>query len=58
MQVKEPSAPAKMNPAGGLAWQSYSEDTNALDPSAFTKDGLVEQHSMTWDKSDYLWYTT
>ncbi|KAF7096810.1 hypothetical protein CFC21_098707 [Triticum aestivum] len=56
--VKEPSAPAKMNPAGGLAWQSYSEDTNALDSSAFTKDGLVEQLSMTWDKSDYLWYTT
>ncbi|XP_051199773.1 beta-galactosidase 9 [Lolium perenne] len=56
--VKEPSAPAKMNPAGGFSWQSYSEDTNSLDSSAFTKDGLVEQLSMTWDKSDYLWYTT
>jgi hypothetical protein len=58
VQVKEPSAPAKMNPAGGFSWQSYSEDTNSLDSSAFTKDGLVEQLSMTWDKSDYLWYTT
>lgn len=56
--VKEPSAPAKMNPAGGFSWQSYSEDTNSLDDSAFTKDGLVEQLSMTWDKSDFLWYTT
>ncbi|XP_047083324.1 beta-galactosidase 9-like [Lolium rigidum] len=56
--VKETSAPAKMNPAGGFSWQSYSEDTNSLDSSAFTKDGLVEQLSMTWDKSDYLWYTT
>ncbi|CAM0910213.1 unnamed protein product [Alopecurus aequalis] len=56
--VKEPSSPAKMNPAGGFAWQSYSEDTSSLDSSAFTKDGLVEQLSMTWDKSDYLWYTT
>ncbi|GJN38687.1 hypothetical protein PR202_gb27752 [Eleusine coracana subsp. coracana] len=56
--VKEPSAPATMSPAGGFSWQSYSEATNALDDRAFTKDGLVEQLSMTWDKSDYLWYTT
>uniref|UniRef100_A0ACD5WVU8 Uncharacterized protein n=1 Tax=Avena sativa TaxID=4498 RepID=A0ACD5WVU8_AVESA len=56
--VKEASAPAKMSPAGGFSWQSYSEDTNSLDSSAFTKDGLVEQLGMTWDKSDYLWYTT
>ncbi|XP_025810891.1 beta-galactosidase 9 isoform X1 [Panicum hallii] len=56
--VRAPSAPARMSPAGGLSWQSYSEATNALDDRAFTKDGLVEQLSMTWDKSDYLWYTT
>ncbi|KAF8652109.1 hypothetical protein HU200_063059 [Digitaria exilis] len=57
--VQEPSAPATMSPAiGGFSWQSYSEATNALDDRAFTKDGLVEQLSMTWDKSDYLWYTT
>uniref|UniRef100_K3XWH9 beta-galactosidase n=1 Tax=Setaria italica TaxID=4555 RepID=K3XWH9_SETIT len=56
--VKEPSAPATMSPAGGFSWRSYSEATNSLDDRAFTKDGLVEQLSMTWDKSDYLWYTT
>ncbi|XP_062223712.1 beta-galactosidase 4 [Phragmites australis] len=56
--VKEPTLLPKMNPVVRFAWQSYSEDTNSLDDSAFTKDGLVEQLSMTWDKSDYLWYTT
>ncbi|KAJ1278558.1 hypothetical protein BS78_04G088900 [Paspalum vaginatum] len=56
--VREPTLVPKMNPVLRFAWQSYSEDTNSLDDSAFTKDGLVEQLSMTWDKSDYLWYTT
>uniref|UniRef100_A0A0D3GI21 Beta-galactosidase n=1 Tax=Oryza barthii TaxID=65489 RepID=A0A0D3GI21_9ORYZ len=56
--VTAASSPAKMNPAGGFTWQSYGEATNSLDETAFTKDGLVEQLSMTWDKSDYLWYTT
>nr|CAB3446125.1 unnamed protein product [Digitaria exilis] len=58
MQVKEPTVLPKMNPVLRFAWQSYSEDTNLLDDNAFTKDGLVEQLSLTWDKSDYLWYTT
>uniref|UniRef100_A0ACD5Z5X0 Uncharacterized protein n=1 Tax=Avena sativa TaxID=4498 RepID=A0ACD5Z5X0_AVESA len=56
--VKAPTLLPKMHPVVRFAWQSYSEDTNSLDDSAFTKDGLVEQLSMTWDKSDYLWYTT
>ena len=56
--VSESSAPARMSPVGGFSWQSYSEATNSLGDRAFTKDGLVEQLSMTWDKSDYLWYTT
>ncbi|KAF8691534.1 hypothetical protein HU200_040681 [Digitaria exilis] len=56
--VKEPTVLPKMNPVLRFAWQSYSEDTNSLDDNAFTKDGLVEQLSLTWDKSDYLWYTT
>ncbi|RCV04842.1 hypothetical protein SETIT_1G033600v2 [Setaria italica] len=56
--VKEPTLLPKMTPVLQFAWQSYSEDTNSLDDSAFTKDGLVEQLSLTWDKSDYLWYTT
>lgn len=58
VQVKEPTLLPKMTPVLQFAWQSYSEDTNSLDDSAFTKDGLVEQLSLTWDKSDYLWYTT
>ncbi|EES06516.1 beta-galactosidase 4 isoform X2 [Sorghum bicolor] len=56
--VKEPTLLPKMNPVLHFAWQSYSEDTNSLDDSAFTRNGLVEQLSLTWDKSDYLWYTT
>ncbi|VAI57128.1 unnamed protein product [Triticum turgidum subsp. durum] len=56
--VKEPTLLPKMHLVVRFAWQSYSEDTNSLDGSAFTKNGLVEQLSMTWDKSDYLWYTT
>ncbi|CAN6169613.1 unnamed protein product [Urochloa humidicola] len=57
--VRAAAAPATMSPAiGGLSWQSHGEATNSLDSRAFTKDGLVEQLSMTWDKSDYLWYTT
>ncbi|OAY82569.1 beta-galactosidase-like [Ananas comosus] len=56
--VKSPTVPAKMNPVGGFSWESYNEETNALDDSSFTKNGLYEQISLTWDKSDYLWYTT
>ena len=51
VQVKEPTLLPKMNPVLRFAWQSYSEDTNSLDDSAFTKDGLDSL-------SDYLWYTT
>ncbi|AQK59754.1 beta-galactosidase 4 [Zea mays] len=57
--VKEPTLLPKMSPVmHRFAWQSYSEDTNSLDDSAFARDGLIEQLSLTWDKSDYLWYTT
>lgn len=47
-----------MNPVGKFSWTSYGENTNSLDDNSFTKDGLYEQLSQTWDKSDYLWYTT
>ncbi|CAN6360820.1 unnamed protein product [Urochloa humidicola] len=57
-QVKEPTLLAKMNLGLWFAWKSYTIDTNSLDDSTFTKDGLVEQLSLIWDKSDYLWYTT
>ncbi|KAG8088953.1 hypothetical protein GUJ93_ZPchr0011g28181 [Zizania palustris] len=56
--VKEPTLLPKMNPVVRFAWQSYNANTKSLDDRAFTKDGLVEQLSMTWDKSDYMWYTT
>ncbi|KAK8970516.1 hypothetical protein KSP40_PGU008579 [Platanthera guangdongensis] len=44
----------KMIPVGSFSWQSYNEETNSLDDSSFTKTGLYEQISLTWDKSDYL----
>ncbi|PKA63661.1 Beta-galactosidase [Apostasia shenzhenica] len=44
----------KMTWAGSFSWQSYSEETNSLDDSSFAKNGLYEQISQTWDKSDYL----
>lgn len=58
MQVGAQSSQMKMEWVGGFSWMSYDEETNSLDADAFTKDGLVEQISMTWDRSDYLWYTT
>ncbi|KAL3840818.1 hypothetical protein ACJIZ3_025409 [Penstemon smallii] len=39
-------------------WQSYVEDTSSYDDNSFTVVGLLEQYNTTWDKSDYLWYTT
>jgi hypothetical protein len=56
--VNEPSVLATMSPADGFSLWSYSKATNSLDDRTFTKDDLVEQLSMTWDKSDYLWYST
>ncbi|XP_072960476.1 beta-galactosidase-like isoform X2 [Typha angustifolia] len=57
-KVAAPTLPAKMTWAGKFSWKSYNEETDAYDDNSFTKDGLYEQLSMTWDKSDYLWYTT
>ncbi|KAJ1691165.1 hypothetical protein LUZ63_015320 [Rhynchospora breviuscula] len=56
--VKAPTVWPKMNPVGKFSWTSYNEDTNSLNDNSFTKDGLYEQIGQTWDKSDYLWYTT
>ncbi|PWZ04092.1 Beta-galactosidase [Zea mays] len=37
---------------------SYSWNIlSGLRNCTFTKDGFVEQLDMTWDKSNYLWYT-
>ena len=58
VQVGAQSSQMKMELVAGFSWESYNEDINSLDSDAFTKDGLLEQISMTWDRSDYLWYTT
>lgn len=42
-----------------LSWGSYNEEIpspNDNDNGTFSQDGLVEQISMTRDKTDYLWY--
>ncbi|XP_042036626.1 beta-galactosidase-like [Salvia splendens] len=54
------SAQMKMTPINrGFNWQSYIEDTaSSHDERSFTLVGLREQINTTWDKSDYLWYTT
>ncbi|WOK97010.1 beta-galactosidase-like [Canna indica] len=57
-RVGAPTSQVKMTGVGKFSWKSFSEETNSLDDRSFTKDGLVEQISMTWDKTDYLWYTT
>ncbi|XP_056167006.1 beta-galactosidase-like [Syzygium oleosum] len=58
-RVSVPSSQTKMVPVGGFSWQSYIEETvSAFGEGTFTKDGLLEQISLTRDGSDYLWYTT
>lgn len=58
IQVGAQTSQVKMSPVGKFSWMSFSEETNSLDDNSFTKNGLVEQISMTWDRTDYLWYTT
>ncbi|XP_010545349.1 PREDICTED: beta-galactosidase 12-like isoform X2 [Tarenaya hassleriana] len=42
-----------------FSWESYNEETlSGNDDGTFTLNGLVEQISMTRDKTDYLWYFT
>ncbi|KAF8036359.1 hypothetical protein BT93_C2161 [Corymbia citriodora subsp. variegata] len=53
------SSQIKMVPVSGFSWQSYIEEiVSAFGSDTFTKDGLLEQISLTRDASDYLWYTT
>jgi len=47
-----------MNPVESFKWQSYTEEVNATDKTAFTSNMLMEQLNVTRDKTDYLWYTT
>ncbi|XP_042405295.1 beta-galactosidase-like [Zingiber officinale] len=57
-RVAAPTIRYRMASVGKFSWKSFSEPTNSLDDESFAKNGLVEQLSQTWDKSDYLWYTT
>jgi hypothetical protein len=42
-----------------FSWGSFNEATpTANEAGTFARNGLVEQISMTWDKSDYFWYIT
>ena len=61
LQVSAPRFHMKMTPvsSGAFSWQSYNEQTVSADDSdTFARNGLWEQISITWDTSDYLWYTT
>ncbi|KAH6781303.1 beta galactosidase 1 [Perilla frutescens var. frutescens] len=59
-RIGSQSAQMKMTPVSrGFNWQSYIEDTaSSYDERSFTLVGLREQINTTWDKTDYLWYTT
>ncbi|RIA05641.1 hypothetical protein BRARA_K00159 [Brassica rapa] len=60
LQVRTPSIHMKMVPTNTkLSWGSYNEEIpspNDNDNGTFSQDGLVEQISLTRDKTDYLWY--
>jgi len=49
-----------MTPANSaFVWQSYNEQPAfSGEVGSWTANGLLEQLSQTWDKSDYLWYMT
>ncbi|XP_050937298.1 beta-galactosidase-like [Cucumis melo] len=50
---------AKMTPISSFWWLSYKEEpASGYASDTTTKDGLVEQVSVTWDTTDYLWYMT
>ncbi|MQL69305.1 hypothetical protein Taro_001585 [Colocasia esculenta] len=57
-KVSFQSTQVKMSWVGGFNWKSYNEETNSYNDRSFTAVGLLEQLNMTWDKTDYLWYTT
>ncbi|XP_010448319.1 PREDICTED: beta-galactosidase 12-like isoform X1 [Camelina sativa] len=60
VQVRGPSIHMKMVSTNTqFSWGSYNEEIPAAyDNSTFSNDGLVEQISMTRDKTDYFWYLT
>lgn len=60
VQVRAPSIHMKMVSTNTpLSWGSYNEEIpSANDNGTFSQDGLVEQISITRDKTDYFWYLT
>ncbi|XP_020873308.1 beta-galactosidase 12 isoform X1 [Arabidopsis lyrata subsp. lyrata] len=60
VQVRTSSIHMKMVPTNTLfSWGSYNEEIpSANDNGTFSQDGLVEQISITRDKTDYFWYLT
>ncbi|CAG7892408.1 unnamed protein product, partial [Brassica rapa] len=59
-KVNAPSAHRNMVSTGTrFSWESFNEVVPfANEAGTFPRNGLVEQISMTWDKSDYFWYLT
>ncbi|KAL1201285.1 Beta-galactosidase 2 [Cardamine amara subsp. amara] len=59
-KIRAPTILMKMVPTSTrFSWQSYNEESpSSNDDGTFVKDGLVEQVSMTRDKTDYFWYLT
>ncbi|EOA18550.1 hypothetical protein CARUB_v10007108mg [Capsella rubella] len=60
VQVRAPRIHMKMSPTNTqFSWESYNEEIpSAYDNGNFSHDGLVEQISITRDKTDYFWYMT
>lgn len=60
VQVSTSSIHMKMVPTNTkFSWGSYNEEVpSANDNGTFAQDGLVEQISITRDKTDYFWYLT
>ncbi|EOA26226.1 hypothetical protein CARUB_v100167701mg, partial [Capsella rubella] len=59
-KIRVPSILMKMVPTSTrFSWKSYKEGIpSSNEVGTFAKDGLVEQISMTRDKTDYFWYLT
>ncbi|KAJ4904621.1 Beta-galactosidase 2 [Raphanus sativus] len=59
-KIRSPNMPMKMVPTSTrFSWESYNEAIpSSSDYGTFARDGLLEQISMTRDKTDYFWYLT
>lgn len=57
-QVSAEIKHAKMQSVRGFNWVAFNEKVGPYESRSFTWNGLREQNGVTWDKTDYLWYTT